>query len=226
MSKRNRSGNQKRTNPQPLSVEREHRGDHRSDAAQQRGRPINEPRHRRLTLFFNGIVAAFTVIVAVATGWQGYVANRNLKLLQSQQRAWLLPDSAAKISFAPEMPIEVPVMWRNSGQTPAFGAVLTCVTRTLRNDEEFLPDYTGEKGLGAASQMMIAPAQQVPQGCGTTGLSRAEVEEIISGTRRFYVYGKARYRDVFDVPRHTTFCMWLDPSGSSAVACPTYNDAD
>lgn len=194
--------------------------------SQQHSARVGEPRHLTLSLTFNGVVAVFSVVVAFATWWQGCVANRNLELLKTEQRAWFLPVQGTEIRLEPGQPFVTPMRWRNSGKTPAFDVKMLCGVGVLGTSEAFLPDYGTKETESSGSRSMVGPGQEVPQPCSSNGLTAEQIAALTSGSSRLYVYGKANYRDVFGEERHTTFCTWWDIARAGLNACPTYNNAD
>jgi hypothetical protein len=157
--------------------------------------------------------------------------REQVQLALDAQRPWFLPlDASGVLNQTPGQPFATPVEWMNSGDSPALDVAMTCGTITLPATETFRPDATGETPE-SESRTIVGPKQTIPLPCSSAGLQEDEIREIQAGTRKFYIFGKATYRDSARRNHHTTFCLWLkpDPQGGPQalpISCATYNDAD
>jgi hypothetical protein len=62
---------------------------------------------------------------------------------------------------------------------------------------------------------------------GRQNLSEADARLLREATAaREYVFGEILYRDVFDRPHFTRFCMRIEADLKTSKWCDTYNEAD
>lgn len=134
---------------------------------------------------------------------------------ERQLRAYIFLDEAGSIgpfTFAVGEPPHGLVNIKNYGQTPAYDVVCQrgCIVGPwpIPDDFEFPADDTGRFSGGTT----LAPGVQTSFPIYKEGMSvmQAEFDEIISGASTLYVWGRIKYRDVMNVPRHTNFCLGVD----------------
>jgi hypothetical protein len=162
--------------------------------------------------------------------------------LTSVQRAFVYPRPDVQ-SVPPDTvqrgQVRMQIVWENSGSTPA-NAVTIHVSHhfsptPLPQNFDY-PDYW-DQGVPHVSTPTYIP----PKGSTASdmmSLSKEEIMGILGGRLRYYIWGWARYRDVFpSTPRHLTeFCYEVEvvpldsnhsqPAGIRLENCKQHNCSD
>ncbi len=116
----------------------------------------------------------------------------------------------------------------NSGQTPAYDMIT--VTTVMFLDHPVAVDYDFSRPLGANPSMAVLnPGADIRHETKPYLLSAAEVEEMrdLNSKRRLYTFGEIKYRDAFNMSRHTHFCIYNEWDGETLIGHVSehYNDA-
>jgi hypothetical protein len=171
------------------------------------------------------LVAAFTALLFFATVAL-WVSTRNLvrgaeKTAERQLRAYVFATAARVRHFAINEPVEIEVLIRNTGQTPAYG-VYHCMSIAMSNpplrlDElDFSDAPKGAMGPAEVSSSFahFGPDYKLPEG---------SFRAVRSEKAALWVYGEIRYEDAFGKPRWTKFRFIYtgntvtDPPGGMAL---------
>lgn len=116
-------------------------------------------------------------------------------------------------------------VWKNSGDTPTRKMIMNteCVVRTSAIPLGFAfsnpNDQTGTALLPPKSEALGGVAPRLP----TRAITPQDIVEAQAGTKFIYLWGWARYSDVFpDTPQHVTrFCWLISPVGDPLAFSPT-----
>ncbi len=165
-------------------------------------------------------LAIFTVVLAVFTGrlWHSTekmsVATKRLvegaeDTANRQLRAYVSPIGAALFDFDandPEKPFSAVVVFKNSGQTPAYEFSANGGIRInafpLPNDETF---PIREELPGRAS---IGPGNEYRLNFGIEDFKKEYWPAVKSRKYAIYVYGSYQYKDAFSQQRSGTFKLY------------------
>jgi hypothetical protein len=146
-------------------------------------------------------------------------SNRNFR---SDERPWIHTYVDTK---APEVRMElvvggslmIPVVFTNSGKTPAFAArgavVVSLLPMGVAPEFVYTPGHPRAKIAieamypGTNSEpvpaLLLQPGKDRPS---PVIISETQRDAIITGALRLVVHGRIDYRDVFGIPRWLTFC--------------------
>jgi hypothetical protein len=183
----------------------------------------------KLTIFWVGVIAAIIAAFAVGyPGWENYIAQEAAK---RQLRAYIDVRPKGMTTIEEGMVPRVRDSFQNIGRTPAFhdGAFsrLTVaeypLTHKLSN-EECSPISTNPK----ANKWFIGKASG-PEIVRETPFTASEVEAIKSGNAAVYMHGRVCYRDIFNEPHRTEFCLhwkWVAGRMSPGLYCDQGNSSN
>lgn len=180
----------------------------------------------KLTIFWSVVIAA--IVAAFATGypsWENYIVQEAAK---RQLRAYIDVRPRGISTVEEGLVPRVHDTFHNIGRTPAydngsFSRILVMeypLTRRLVNDEcrYVAPDpKAGKWFIGTPKRPGIA--RESP-------LTAAEVDAIKGGQSAIYFHGRVCYRDIFNEPHRTDFCLfWKWDAGriSPSLSCSEGN---
>ena len=228
-----RREDQRGTTNAPLIVKTLPADDAESKADEERADREQHATAERWLVAFAGLLAFFTVVLAIATGGL-FVATWNLvrdgrRHSERQLRAYInCIDAKVRDFDGPNASANITL--RNSGQTPAYN-VVTIITGKLAEYPlatplEFHPDAERKRNgvVGVGLNFYIKPPIREPS---LLPLHRSLIE---AGSAGFYVYGRCDYRDAFGRDLWTTFrvvyngSIWAREPGDMTV-CEGGNDA-
>lgn len=164
---------------------------------------------------YSGAITAFaTVVIGVLTYFMVRVSRSQARLtrqaLIADKRAYLYPiDVQPFFSRTPhdKTPLlAFNMIWKNSGFTPTRD--LACFVDCELRDLELPPDFKVPKLVeGAVVGKQYAVGMIPPQVTGGLGIAPNRVSESLSlndmtlintGKKYLYIFGRARYNDIFD----------------------------
>lgn len=200
-------------------------------ATDQNPPPRNPPNWlERVTVFI-------AVLALLAYFTQAYYMRRAMRV---DQRAWI------SIPFPNSFPLNgtsIPVVTQiiNSGKTPAKGLLVDIFVSVFNKGDK---PTVGDFSIGHPHERVHAPGvvfprdpvpvnvsvgTYLPEGGKETTVPDEPLRQDIAGGKRFILfYGRATYRDVFDIQHYTQFCTGSGFGTPSEVlkACLEYNDVD
>ena len=157
------------------------------------------------------MTVVFTVLATRAAQRSARAAEKGLAQGQegtrTQLRAYVALDTIQPL-IQPNGRLDVTVVWRNTGLTPAYASQTQINTAFV---DQLLPaDFSFPDSNPGPPQPGMLPAGQASMTRGPT-VSSYDQSRIAAGEMHYYVYGWMRYRDVFpDTPdRLTQFCSKL-----------------
>jgi hypothetical protein len=154
-----------------------------------------------------------------------------------RQRAYLVLDPEKVLELLRVTVGEEPQFMlriKNVGQSPAYkvGVDRGCGSGPWPPpaDTNFTITPTGE------GKNVLQPGQVEFWGSDVTNkgktVTQAEFDAFKTGTLRFYVFGRIVYRDIYDIQRHTNFCLSVVPpthpqsaGGFGIQRCTMHNDS-
>jgi hypothetical protein len=169
-----------------------------------------------LETYEHSLIAGFTIVLGISTVllWTvtktaadaARIAAEHIPIVE---RAWIFCEPAdirqidyEHISFALNI--------KNHGKTPGF---LKAIWAEVRNDEPFDPNPTYLGRQGTQTNVVLS-----------AGETRPSADLMYAGTER-YLYGYARYTDIFNEIQVTRFCFLLEPESRqiSMAGHPAWN---
>ena len=76
----------------------------------------------------------------------------------------------------------------------------------------------------AAELLAFYPGMQIRLPTIPVTFTQKQIDAIKDESVIMYIFGEVAYRDVFDHPHCTTFCLRFAPDFSEASVCDTYNE--
>jgi hypothetical protein len=154
---------------------------------------------------------------------------------ERQLRAYVgitLPeDGPATSSFVPPAIPTIRLGIRNSGQTPAYDVEYSAIVDIRAYP---LNDFSGPPATNPSNPITLFPGTFALSWGMTIRPKRALTdEEVVSiqdgKSKRLYFWGTIKYRDAFNKPRWTTFCLGFYAVSSKShqyEPCNRHNEAD
>jgi len=178
------------------------------------------------------IMAICTVFIAVyanaqtrIAAEQARIADRQIALLRSDQRAWVGTELQA--TYGQGLPLDGRVILTNFGRTPARNVRQSGKVQYERGKSrfEFAPSDSmlsaasavGEIGAGANIHAPFRTPQL---------LTEQDIKDIESRIVVVYIFGKVTYKDAFDDGHYKRFAYRLYPATHEWEFLNTYNDGD
>ena len=159
---------------------------------------------------FNGwVTLASTVVTAIATGVIAWftvvlagVGKRQIADARNLQRAYLSVEPRG-IEWTTKGLLVGQVAFKNVGKLPATKFI--SVVKIEVHHAEWVTPFLTDDALPKISPSLVPIGAEVPQG--SDGIALEEVEQAqVSGERYLYVWGRAKFKDGFDIERHVDFC--------------------
>jgi hypothetical protein len=149
-------------------------------------------------------------------------ADRNFRL---DERAWVSPhittgDFRDKRLFGDGSPLVVPIVFQNTGKTPAIHVQTCVIAEFVKNDTPTVDTSCPDKAKNPGFDL-IFPNDHIIRPCITTGkcnvadndpegLLRIPLrDDLLKGRKALYLRGRVDYRDIFNHPHWVTFCSML-----------------
>ena len=177
-----------------------------------------EPKHwLEYAIFF------FVIATAIATGAAAYYTRQQWLTAEDQEKRSLRAYVSVAVDQYPDLSSEhfdVSIVFKNHGQTPAFGLHNWLLATT---DDNPMQESVFEKGkeffarvAGDERSVLFPGAEfkaQTAQGMDQFGYSAVLPEEeknrIRKGWRTMWVFGQVDYRDAFGKDRFTRFRLFM-----------------
>jgi hypothetical protein len=219
----------------------EHAGVPRFSAGENEGNGQPVQRSRRYFGRPENIISLLTLVaVGVYTSLTYCLLNAERESYTRVQRAFVFPVEFAFRMERAKQRIGIKAVWKNGGDTPTRNLRIS-ITEGRRKaplpaDFDFPSDDQNTYGGHSLPILVLGPHASV------SGIRRAElplsaVSDINSGRDSVYLWGYARYDDVFGAPHLTRYCVQITSietdlaGGSSDVTvahdlCDSGNCAD
>lgn len=180
---------------------------------------------------------------------QATAAQESVKAIQKQmrqdQRAWM-HFSETKITMTAnaqgEVDVTVPLTMFATGKTPAKKVRMEFAMEIVKNEQNgitgfpyaYIPRLQDTTGIIVPGEPQSTFTVHLLKGIKGTQLAETrllsvnEYQDLVKGKTFLIVYGRIRYRDIFNIPHETRYCHFLSPSGKDAYAsrCTEYNGID
>jgi hypothetical protein len=178
----------------------------------------------------------FAVAYSLVTLGLYRIANRELESMKKNERPWLRvslqttlpwmakPDSPPTLPQETS-PIAFPLHIVNVGKSPAKYVVADFFIESVKNGRQPLLNRT--KRLSYFSAGILFPGDPENLSSSYT-LPQSEWEDFAEGRSFLVIYGRASYKDVFQVDHWTNFCSFSGRPGwsYSAEKCTNDNNTD
>jgi hypothetical protein len=182
-------------------------------------------RWRTVVMFLTLIAATCSAIASAFSACGSWATlDANIQRDRLDQRAWvgLVPPVAVQGEVGKKVILRAVVT--NTGKTPARRFRSHTSTWMFRKGEPFRPAHP--KGPRQYSESLLQPGMKVP----LTYDSPEKMTQVVAtllGAEAYtmYFFGELSYRDIFDRPQCTTFCIFLSPDLWVGHSCETYNEA-
>lgn len=220
----------------PLVPPHSQTGDNRGNQPAQHASTQNPPHEGFWERTTTDPVAAFTLVLAVATlglwyfTWRMWRTTRNAVLDAARQhavsnRAFVYLRNLATVAFcdlkegrSELSDWRITLEWKNSGNTPAKNGM---VSLDWNITEGALPADFQYSYSNPVQIIFVGPQAKIS--CGTIDVPNAELTKVAQGTQRIFIWGCIQYRDIFPKSRahHTKFCVEVqvrDDSGGRTMA--------
>jgi hypothetical protein len=139
-----------------------------------------------------------------------------------QLRAYIYPTVSGIKNFSLTAPIEITVIFKNAGLTPARNVETSSAifpgTLPLLDASE--PEEPREPSSGVHSKMVIYPGAEHAVDTQAEGIISPEIINLLKQrkpTIAIYISGETRYRDMFYQKRITRFCLFIQPEDTVAL---------
>lgn len=179
------------------------------------------------TLALVGLAAlAMSAIQTCNTNDQLELTRESLEL---SQRAWLVVEQVRlpeKLELVANRVLAAPIVWKNTGQGPARRVTIYSGAFTMPMDRPFPIPPPEQPHADRSVVGIVGPGGSIIAHPEIPALSEEYLTQVKAGTRRLNIYGKARYTDVFNCLRWTTFCGEYDPTREHFRLCDVYNESD
>ena len=165
-----------------------------------------------------------TLSATMKTASDNLAAQR--EAMHLERRAWVGVTGLREISLEVDKPSSFTAEVRNSGATPARITLVRIQAHALAPSATFAARYVDP--VESPSTLVLQPGMTagLPHR-GRQNLTPADVKLLREGTAaRVYVFGEIRYRDVFDRPHFTRFCMRIEADLKTSKWCAIHNEAD
>jgi len=160
-------------------------------------------------------LAVITAFLTFFTGWLWYATRQLVKgsedTAKRQLRAYLSIDGFPYVSHLDTTDNTIwwsihPV-WKNGGTTPTTSLFLN--THASLRDEKLPDNFDFPSAPGETIRMLVGANATVS--ASTLGIKGADLTAVQNGTKFFYIWGWAKYKDIFpDTPeRITRFCVHI-----------------
>jgi hypothetical protein len=157
---------------------------------------------------------------AIASEKSAAAADQSATLALQSERAWVM---LTKVQSSPNLVKLVFLViseFVNSGRTPSselqMSQDLKVVPGGLNVEPVYFPFGVGSsKGSLAAGEYCQLP--------NSIQLSPQEFAQVMNGAAIFYVYGIAKYKDVFGLPHETKWCLEFSPASKEFTYCSRFN---
>jgi hypothetical protein len=163
------------------------------------------------------IISLLTLVaVAVYTSLTYCLLNAERESYTRVQRAFVFPAEYVFSAERAQRKISINVVWKNGGDTPTRNLHVSITQgrreTSLPSDFDFPADDQKIYGEHPLPILVLGPHATV------SGIRRAEipfslVSEINSGVKSVYLWGYARYNDVFGAAHLTRYCVQITSIG-------------
>ena len=157
-------------------------------------------------------------------------AERSLKATQEalrlEQRAWVTVAGAdfPKLLEAGRF-LRIRVTFENTGRTPAKNVTAETTIASVREGGKLT--FRGEGGLDSLSHGLIPPnAKFFSDILSKDQLDNVTINLINANKLEIYVYGIAKYEDIFRIKHWTKYCYKLLPGDTIGGICTEHNEMD
>jgi hypothetical protein len=198
--------------------------------------------YARSSPFTNQLIAAFTLVLAVAAIYQFIIMDRQLDTMRKDQRPWInLTFTSNSNALQVGYPITVEAHMVNEGKTPAKAVTGDIVVEMVKNGDELRFDYPLPHSRFTAGALFPNRPMDSPVfnrvrtasdgvSAETDPVTQAEFDEFNQVKSFVVVYGIVSYGDFFGIRHWTKMCAFFPKPGANgavtAKRCADYGDID
>jgi hypothetical protein len=163
------------------------------------------------------IIALIVLIVQTkATKRAADAAMKNADALMGIERAWILAEkSKPKIVFYEQrQTVMVPITFKNRGNSPAyvFDLAVRCQSVTDLSSLPVIPAYASDMVFQSSPRILPRKKTIIAEVRLSDGqFTGDDWRKVREGALFLYVWGRIRYRDIFEREHETRFCFAYDP---------------
>jgi hypothetical protein len=155
--------------------------------------------------WFNYLNAAATTVSAFFAFLVWLVYRAILRATKINERAWIVPVVGSIEPTANPEEFQVKVELTNNGKTPAWitAAGSSGKGATEQQPLPTMPPYTEMKPFSKKGSL-LSPTGSLAQGF---PLTRERLDHVQAGKSQLFIFGYARYRDVYGDPHIVRYCF-------------------
>ena len=152
------------------------------------------------------------------------VLDQSIESSRLDQRAWVGGTEVIKPEIRADAGLIFGVRIGNSGKTPALKVQSRLRVLSAPSTTPFSPTFGTVPGI--VSNTAMQPGMTAILFTSPMILNTRQLEQIKSGDRMLYLYGRIAYEDIFQKPHRSFFCVFLTKDTTAMQSCDTYNDAN
>jgi hypothetical protein len=174
----------------------------------------HKPEGRRIT---DWIVAIFTAALFVTSYLQWAAITGQLKVMERDERPWIgMKDIVTNGPIRTNTQTGIMITIANFGKSPAFLKYQVMEARLMKGDFPDSITYTQPQpsGYDKEREPMFPGDVGMKLTMNTPYLTDVDMDDLIHGKQKLYVFGEVKYTDTTDAKAlHTTrFCGYLIPN--------------
>jgi hypothetical protein len=149
--------------------------------------------------------AVATLVIAVFTLLTWLIYKEQLRVSKINERAWVVP-LIGEITATPDpKTFQIQVNLRNNGNTPAW-IVAAGSQGKGATKEKPLPDIPPYEEMRPFPEKgsLLSPTGFFPQGF---PLSQERIDHVLDGQYQLFIFGYAKYRDIYGNSHITRYCF-------------------
>jgi hypothetical protein len=174
-----------------------------------------------------------TVALAVFALFSVLIYWSQLKALKINERAWIVPGICTIKTTPDPQKFHITVDLQNTGKTPAWITAAGSNGQGATDEKPLpaVPSYVDMKPFPKKGNL-LSPGGVLEQGL---DLTKERLDHVLAGKSKLFVFGYARYRDIYEKPHIVRYCFEARKSQDANHPHPlefyvsgpdTYSEAD
>jgi hypothetical protein len=149
--------------------------------------------------------AVATAVIAIFTFLTWLIYREQLRVSKINERAWIVPIIGEVTATSDPKAFQIEVHLKNTGKTPAwiFAAGSQGKGQTKEKPLPAIPPYQEMKPFSEKGSL-LSPDAFFPQGF---PLDQERIDHVLSGKSELFVFGYAKYRDIYGKPHVIRYCF-------------------
>jgi hypothetical protein len=146
-----------------------------------------------------------TVAIAIFTWLTFGIYQEQLRIAKVNERAWVVPIIGEIVPTPNPKVFQIQVDLRNNGKTPAWITAAGSQGKGATKQKPLpdVPPYT-EMGPFSEKGSLLSPTGALPQGF---PISQEWIDQVLAGQTTLFLFGYAKYRDVYGDIHITRYCF-------------------